>query len=1409
MPATSGSLINETCESKTLVGLLRRVALYHGGRTAYSFLSDVDGVAAHLTYDELDQSARNIATLLQGMRFSGELALLLYPPGLDYIKAFFGCLYAGVVPIPAYPPRPNRPIPRIQAILRDARPPLVLTTANILADVERRSSHTPELKAAHWLSTDAETLASGDEWRAPKISADTLAVIQYTSGSTSKPKGVMLSHGNLMHNLGLIREGFHLGQEEVGVFWLPPYHDMGLIGSILEPMYIMGSAVLMSPAFFLQRPARWLQMISQHRATISGAPNFAFNLCVEKVTPEQMVGLELSRWRLAFCGAEPIHYETLRRFHKTFAPYGFRRDAFYSCYGLAEATLFACGGCGPSAPVVTYVQRKALEQNLVVPTNADAPDSVALVGCGSSLPGQQVLVVDPEQAVPVPEGHVGEIWIAGASVAQGYLHREEESTLSFRARLACGDGPFLRTGDLGYWSDNQLYITGRLNDLIIIRGRNHYPQDLEQSAGASHQSLNPFGAASFTVPNPAENDVRLVIVHELNRRHERGLDVAEVTQAVRRAIAERHELDLYSVVLVRALSLPRTSSGKIQRFLCRDQFLRGHLKVVGEWVTPSPECDLTLTSALPSPEKRSEARPSLPEIEARLIRLLARVLNIDRSEVSVHTPFNSYGISSIQVVGLSFELEELLGREISPALLYGDWNIKKLAKHLSSDECDQEALALATASKATNNGDGSLPGTEAKGAGRATSDEIKVALKNQSAAGTNTVIESLGVYLPSRLVSTADVLRGCRNSVSFPLEEVTGIKYRPVANPREFSIDLAKRAIEDCLVTSKYTPGQIQMLICCNISKCDGPNLRFSFEPSTALQLKAHFGFKHALTFDINNACAGIFTGIAIADTFLQTGIVNNALIVTGEYISHLTKTAQQEIEGALDSRMACLTLGVAGAAVTLESSNRSVGFHDLELHTLSRYSSYCTAEMSRNVCPGAIMYTDSINLASVAIEAAVKNATEILGKHKLEPEAFQHFVFHQTSKTSLDTAIQEVNRNFGRQVCDRTNVINNLTDRGNTATTTHFVAMAEGIRSGRINSGDRILFGIEGSGLTIGTALYTLDDLPDRLRAPQADARSLLTSAVVPRLPRSPGRPRIRINSAGRVRRDSALRDHNFDLIRMAAEDCFSRATRPRQDIDLLIHTGLYRENYLSEPAVAAMAADFLGLNGSKDSVNLGKLLAFDLCSGAVGFLQASHVASRMIQAGRANVAMILSSEVETNGQYFPSHNYGIGGTASALILERADTLERADHSGAGFGSFLFRDFTQKIESYKAFTSLKQNKPFLNVIRSPHLEEQYVRFAVSTVEELLTQEDLDISRIKVIIPPQISSSLIRSLVQAMGVEYRCFVDLTEAGSDFLTSSVAFGLQHVIESGRVSPGDIALILSVGSGIQIGCTTYRF
>jgi acyl-CoA synthetase (AMP-forming)/AMP-acid ligase II len=273
-------------------------------------------------------------------------------------------------------------------------------------------------------------------------------MIQYTSGSTSNPKGVMLSHGNLMHNLALIREGFQLGQEEVGLFWLPPYHDMGLIGGILEPMYVMGSAVLMSPAFFLQRPARWLQMISRHRATISGAPNFAFNLCVEKITPEQMSGLDLSRWRVAFCGAEPIHHETLKRFHETFAPYGFRRDAFYPCYGLAEATLFACGGCGPSSPVMTHVQREALEQNLVVPASVGASDSMTLVGCGRSLPGQQVLVVHPEQCVPVAEGQVGEIWIAGPSVAQGYLHRQEESALSFRAELASGEGPFLRTGDL-------------------------------------------------------------------------------------------------------------------------------------------------------------------------------------------------------------------------------------------------------------------------------------------------------------------------------------------------------------------------------------------------------------------------------------------------------------------------------------------------------------------------------------------------------------------------------------------------------------------------------------------------------------------------------------------------------------------------------------------------------------------------------------------------------------------------------------------------------------------------------------------------------------------------------------------------------------------------------------------------
>ena len=346
----------------------------------------------------------------------------------------------------------------------------------------------------------------------------------------------------------------------------------------------------------------------------------------------------------------------------------------------------------------------------------------------------------------------------------------------------------------------------------------------------------------------------------------------------------------------------------------------------------------------------------------------------------------------------------------------------------------------------------------------------------------NTIIESIGVYLPPRSISTSEVLMGCKNKIQFPLENITGIKTRRMAGQGEFSIDLARNAIADCLAKSKYNPTDIDLLICCNISRCDSLGL-ISFEPSTSIKLRHHFGFNRAMVFDITNACAGMFTGIYIVKALLKTGVIRRGMVVSGEYITHLTQTAQREIESFMDTRLACLTLGDAGAALILEQGpDKQTGFHEFDIQTYGRYSPYCIAKGSEQ--GGWIMYTDAVKMTEVAVRYGAEHALVVLQRAGWPPNEFQHLIMHQTSKMTLNSATRAINTLLNGKICHDGNTINNLEQRGNTASTAHFIAIADHIRNNKINSGDKIVFSISASGLTIGTALYVFDDLPDRLRA-------------------------------------------------------------------------------------------------------------------------------------------------------------------------------------------------------------------------------------------------------------------------------------------------------------------------------------
>ncbi|MGO9563620.1 MAG: fatty acyl-AMP ligase [Candidatus Korobacteraceae bacterium] len=591
-----------TAKVSTLVELLRSRALQQPEQRMYAYLVDGEIEAAHLTHGALDRQARALGALLQAYRARGERALLLYPSGLEFISAFFGCLYAGVIAVPLPPPnmaQPQRTVLRLRTIANDAQPMLVLTTSSILSKVEGLFTQAPELRTLHWLATDKIVGSAADEWHDPAVAAKTLALLQYTSGSTAAPRGVMVSHENLLQNSANISQAFEIGPETVSVTWLPFFHDMGLTNGIVQPLYGGRQCVLMPPQSFLQRPARWLQAISRYKATISGGPNFAYEMCARKVTAEQRDGLDLSSWKVAYNGAEPVRAETLKRFVAAFSSCGFRPSFFYPCYGLAEATLIVSGGLMKDEPVLCTTRVAALEHNGVAEAPDAAQNSRTLVGCGRAMPDTKIVVAHPESMTACAPDEVGEIWVSSPSVTQGYWNRPEETEQIFHAFLAdTGEGPFLRTGDLGFLREGELFVTGRLKDLIIIGGRNLYPNDIELTVEQSHAAVRPGCCVAFSVE--IADDERLIVAAEVERRyhperhHLNGesrnyshassqngrspADLDAVVRTIRRAVAQEHDVRVHAVVLLRAGGIPKTPSGKIQRRVCEARFRDGTLE---------------------------------------------------------------------------------------------------------------------------------------------------------------------------------------------------------------------------------------------------------------------------------------------------------------------------------------------------------------------------------------------------------------------------------------------------------------------------------------------------------------------------------------------------------------------------------------------------------------------------------------------------------------------------------------------------------------------------------------------------------------------------------------------------------------------------------------------------------------
>jgi acyl-CoA synthetase (AMP-forming)/AMP-acid ligase II/acyl carrier protein len=671
------NLINNTNYSN-LVELLGYRAANQTNQIAFTFLESDEGTEQSLTYQQLDTKARAIAVYLQQISKPGDRVLLLYPPGLDYIAAFFGCLYAELIAIPLYPPKNSKKMSRIQAIMEDSQAKISLTNHQSLVNAQLLLNKSPELQKLDWIATDKIDENLAQDWQPISINSKDIAYLQYTSGSTSTPKGVMISHHNALCNSAEIAVSWKTGADSILVSWLPHFHDFGQIYGVIQPIYNGFPCIFMSPAAFTQKPIRWLQTISDYKATHSGAPNFAYDLCVDKIQPEQRENLDLSSWQVTVNGAEPVRRQTLEKFHQTFAPYGFRWSTFYPGYGLAEATLKVSSARNNSSPTILTAQADLLAKNLIVDTTEDNPFAKKLVGCGKTVLNSKVVIVDPQSFTSCPPNEIGEIWVSGPSIAEGYWDRKEETERTFGAYLDNGEGPFLRTGDLGFLRDDELFITGRIKDLIVIRGSNHYPQDLELTVEQSHPSLRSGYSAAFSIDE--QDQEKLVIVCEIERTHLRKLNSDEVIRAIRQAVSRDHELEIYAISLLKTASIPKTSSGKIQRRACHAQFLNNELDVVHQWKDTSNTPVENQGNNIMSNNLSNMIKLG---VQNWIITWISNEKKMDIQQINANQPLDYYGLSSLDSMNLHGDLETWLGYSIVPDWLWESPSIDALAGQIA------------------------------------------------------------------------------------------------------------------------------------------------------------------------------------------------------------------------------------------------------------------------------------------------------------------------------------------------------------------------------------------------------------------------------------------------------------------------------------------------------------------------------------------------------------------------------------------------------------------------------------------------------------------------------------------------------------------------------------------------------
>ncbi len=696
-PQTLGNFKQLTDE--TILDALQLHVEAQGEKTAYTFLESDDSRVS-ITYRELDGRARRIACVLLENAKPGDRALMMYPAGLDFIEAFLGCLYAGIVAVPAYPPVKNRNAARILAIAKDCDPKLLLCTTESIRNVEGEFANS--ISGSIVVETDKKSVEYHNSL--PQLESGKLAFLQYTSGSTSAPKGVSISHGNLLANEVGIHKQFDFTKESVMVSWLPMFHDMGLIGCILSPLFVGYPSILMAPNTFLREPVEWLRAVTEFRGTCIGAPNFAYDLCLKKITNEQKKELDLSSLNITFNGAEPVRADTLARFNQSFAECGLNENAWFPCYGMAETTLIVSGGPPLVEARISLVDPLALERHFIVDVEKGVDEGQKLVGCGQIGPDLEARIVHPEAFIERQADEVGEIWLHGTSVAKGYWNRPDETTASFQAKLPGDSRDWFRTGDYGFIRDDELYVTGRLKDLIIIRGRNIYPQDIELIVEQHLDFVEPNGCAVFSVQIEAEESLVVVIegtrsmvrwAKDKNKFATELTDLKQKIAALRTSILDQFGVTLKDIVFVRPATFPRTSSGKVQRQLCRKLHLEDELNCLQLEV--SNNCELIKKSERDGVAKRnvnSTAGSRYPQGEKDYavfvvkdaIESWANDEGIALSVLNREVAFNSLPLDSIATIDVVTRIEKSTSAKIQPGILLQYKTIGALADYLAESK---------------------------------------------------------------------------------------------------------------------------------------------------------------------------------------------------------------------------------------------------------------------------------------------------------------------------------------------------------------------------------------------------------------------------------------------------------------------------------------------------------------------------------------------------------------------------------------------------------------------------------------------------------------------------------------------------------------------------------------------------